>query len=42
VSRETCICGMFLVQSGGSGRAKQYCSNACRQRAYRERQTEIT
>jgi hypothetical protein len=41
MSRETCICGMLLVQSGGSGRTKQYCSNACRQRAYRERQTEL-
>ena len=37
VSRETCICGRLLVQSGGSGRTKQYCSNACRQRAYRKR-----
>jgi hypothetical protein len=42
VSGETCVCGTPLVQSKGSGRTKQYCSNACRQRAYRERQAEIT
>jgi hypothetical protein len=41
-SRETCVCGTPLVRLEGSGRTKQYCSNACRQRAYRKRQTEIT
>jgi hypothetical protein len=35
--RETCICGSPLVQSRGSRRAREYCSNACRQRAYRKR-----
>jgi hypothetical protein len=40
-SGEMCLCGAPLVQSKGSGRTKQYCSNACRQRAYRERQREI-
>lgn len=37
VSGEPCFCGTALIQSMG-GRTKQYCSNACRQRAYRERQ----
>jgi hypothetical protein len=41
-SRATCVCGAPLVRLEGSGRTKQYCSNACRQRAYRKRQTEIT
>jgi hypothetical protein len=41
-SGEMCFCGAPLVQSKGSGRTKQYCSNACRQRAYRERRTDMT
>jgi hypothetical protein len=41
VSRETCVCGTPLIQSIG-GRTRQYCSNACRQRTYRQRQTEMT
>ncbi len=36
---ETCVCGTPLVRLEGSGRTKQFCSNACRQRAYRQRQT---
>lgn len=36
---ETCICGAPLVRLEGSGRTKQFCSNACRQCAYRQRQT---
>lgn len=32
----TCICGQPLLQST-TGRTRNYCSDACRQRAYRER-----
>jgi hypothetical protein len=38
--RETCFCGTPLVQET-KGRTKHYCSDRCRMRAYRERQTEI-
>jgi hypothetical protein len=38
---ETCVCGTPLVRLEGSGRTKQYCSNACRQRAYRQRQKQV-
>ncbi|WP_220210727.1 hypothetical protein [Reticulibacter mediterranei] len=39
MSSETCVCGTPLTQLIG-GRARRYYSNACRQRAYRERQYE--
>jgi hypothetical protein len=41
VSGETCVCGTPLVQSIG-GRTRQFCSNGCRQRAYRERQAQMS
>ncbi len=40
VKGETCPCGTPLVQSLG-GRMREYCSDRCRQRAYRERQTPV-
>jgi len=30
-------CGRTLPPSGGQGRPKKYCSNSCKQKAYRER-----
>ncbi len=30
-------CGAALPRHGGRGRPRQYCKNACRQRAYRQR-----
>jgi hypothetical protein len=41
VSGEVCFCGKSFVQSVG-GRIRQYCSHGCRQRAYRERQTQAS
>jgi len=38
VSGEVCLCGTPLVRLKGR-RAKQYCSDRCRQRAHRKRQT---
>ncbi|GAA1544487.1 RNA polymerase subunit sigma-70 [Kribbella lupini] len=36
----TCqVCGKPIAGSGGPGRAASYCSQACRQRAYRERRS---
>ena len=32
----TCICGLPLTQPA-TGRTRNYCSDACRQKAYRER-----
>jgi hypothetical protein len=40
VSGEACFCGSPIVQVI-RGRTKQYCSDACRLRAYRERQNHI-
>jgi hypothetical protein len=37
-NEETCVCGKPLVRLEGSGRTKEFCSNACRQYAYRQRQ----
>jgi hypothetical protein len=39
-SGETCFCGTPLVQEP-TGRTKQYCSDRCRVRAYRERQAKV-
>lgn len=39
VKGETCSCGKSLVQSMG-GRRREYCSDRCRQRAYRQRQAK--
>lgn len=41
VKGETCLCGMLLVQSMG-GRTREYCSDRCRQRAYRQRQRLVS
>lgn len=39
VRAEVCLCGAALVRFKGH-RSKQYCSDRCRQRAYRKRQTQ--
>lgn len=36
---ETCVCGTPLVRTSGSGRTRRYCSDRCRKRAQRERET---
>jgi tetratricopeptide (TPR) repeat protein len=36
---ESCICGTPLVRASGSGRTRRYCSDRCRKRAQRERET---
>jgi hypothetical protein len=41
VKGETCLCGTLLVQSMG-GRMREYCSDRCRQRAYRQRQRLVS
>ena len=41
VSRESCICGTPLVQPIG-GQSRRYCSDRCRQRAYRQRQRWVS
>ena len=40
VNAETCPCGTSLVRKRGH-RAREYCSDRCRQRAYRERQAQV-
>jgi tetratricopeptide (TPR) repeat protein len=37
---QRCICGNHLVSPSGGGRARRYCSNRCRQQAYRRRRAE--
>jgi transcriptional regulator with XRE-family HTH domain/tetratricopeptide (TPR) repeat protein len=39
LSVESCICGTPLVRTSGSGRTRRYCSDRCRKRAQRERET---
>ena len=41
VKGETCLCGTPLMQSIG-GRIREYCSDRCRQRAYRQRQKWVS
>jgi hypothetical protein len=41
VSREVCHCGTPLVRFKGH-RTREYCSDRCRQRAYRQRQAEMS
>lgn len=40
IKGETCLCGTRLLQSR-EGRTREYCSGRCRQRAHRERQTQV-
>ena len=39
LSVESCVCGVPLVRTSGSGRTRRYCSDRCRKRAQRERET---
>lgn len=36
-----CVCGNRIEQPEGAGRTKQYCSDACKQKAYRSRQKPL-
>jgi tetratricopeptide (TPR) repeat protein len=43
LSVECCgVCGEPLVRASGSGRSRRYCSDRCRKRAHRERETSST
>jgi hypothetical protein len=42
VSVGTCMCGTPLLAQPAGGQTRRYCSHRCRQRAYRQRQAQIS